>query len=210
MSKTVVIVDDHNLFAQSLKGLVNSFQDFQVTHVFKNGQELVNFFEANKVKPDIVLLDIRMPVLDGVETMAWLRENYPEQIALALTMEHEEETIIKMIRSGCRGYLLKDIEPEEFLFALTCVMESGYYISDEVTSALNCSREQNSFKNLTKREMEFIHHACSEMTYKEVALKMHLSPKTIDGYRESLFHKLDVKSRVGLVLFAVQNNIVKV
>lgn len=210
MSKTVIIVDDHNLFGQSLKGLINSFNDYQVLSVLNNGQELVNYLNGNKVKPDILLLDIRMPVMNGVETMEWLNENYPDQKVLALSMEHEEEIIIKMIKAGCRGYLLKDIEPDEFLFALTCVLESGYYLNEETSSAMRCARENISSNPLSQREMEFINLACSELTYKEVAMQMNLSPKTIDGYRENLFRKLDVKSRVGLVLYAVKNNMVSV
>ncbi|QED36452.1 response regulator transcription factor [Antarcticibacterium arcticum] len=210
MSKTVIIVDDHNLFGQSLKGLINSFNDYQVLAVLTTGQELVDYFEGNRVKPDIVLLDIRMPVMNGMETMEWLKVNYPDQKVLALSMEHEEEIIIKMIKAGCRGYLLKDIEPDEFLFALTCVLDSGYYLNEETSSALRCARENLSSNPLSQREMEFINLACSELTYKEVALQMNLSPKTIDGYRENLFRKLDVKSRVGLVLYAVKNNMVSV
>ncbi len=209
MNNTVIIVDDHNLFGQSLKGLVNSFQDFDVIAVLKNGQELVDFFKSNKVKPDVVLLDVRMPVMNGIETMFWLRENYPSQKVLALSMEHEEDVIIKMIKAGCRGYLLKEIEPQEFLFALNCVMESGYYMNEETNTALNCSFEDKA-SDLTNREMEFLNLACSELTYKEVAVEMNLSPKTIDGYREALFQKLQVRSRVGMVIYAVKNNMVTI
>lgn len=210
MSKTILIVDDHILFAQSLQGLVNSFEEFKVQGVLKNGQEVIDYFNAKKPTPDIILLDIRMPVMDGVETMEWLREHHPDQKVLALTMEHEEEIIIKMIRMRCRGYLLKDIEPEEFLYALECVANSGYYMNEETNSVLHCTPEKSKFQNLTPREITFINHACSELTYKEVAEKMNVSPKTIDGYRESLFSKLDLKSRVGLVLFAVKNHLVEV
>lgn len=209
MSKRIIIVDDHNLFGQSLKGLVNSFQEFEVLAVLKNGKELVQHLTQNKIIPDIVLLDIRMPVMNGIETMEWISKNYPDLKVLALTMEHEEDIIIKMIKLGCRGYLLKDIEPDEFLFALNCVRESGYYINEETSTALHCTEEKA--KNiLSPRELEFLTLACSELTYKEVAMEMHLSPKTIDGYREGLFQKLDVKSRVGMVLYAVKNNLVKV
>ncbi|MEP6262129.1 MAG: response regulator transcription factor [Gillisia sp.] len=210
MSKSVIIVDDHNLFGQSLKGLIDSFQEFKVLAVFKNGQELVDHYQGTRTQPDIILLDIRMPVMNGLETMEWFKENYPDQKVMALSMEHEEDIIIKMIKFGCRGYLLKDIEPEELLFALNCVIDSGYYLNDETSSALRCARENISSNPLSQREMEFINLACSELTYKEVAMQMHLSPKTIDGYRENLFRKLDVKSRVGLVLYAVKNNMVSI
>jgi DNA-binding NarL/FixJ family response regulator len=197
------------LFAQSLQGLVNSFQEYEVLAILKNGKELVDYFDANHKRPDIVLLDIRMPIMDGIATMSWLKENFPEQKTLALTMEHDEETIIKMVRMGCRGYLLKDIDPEEFLFALQSVATSGYYFSREIEEVLE-HPVTKTYGDLSIREMEFLNYACSEKTYKEVAEEMHLSPKTIDGYRESLFSKLQVKSRVGMVLFAVKNDIVRI
>ncbi|WP_010230699.1 response regulator transcription factor [Gillisia marina] len=209
MKKTIIIVDDHTLFAQSLQGLVNSFQEYEVIKILKNGQELLEYFEANQKRPDILLLDIRMPVMNGMATMSWLKEHFPEQKTLALTMEHDEETIIKMVRMGCRGYLLKDIEPEEFLYALESVATSGYYFSREIEEVLD-HPVTKTYADLSVREMEFLNFACSEKTYKEVAEEMNLSPKTIDGYRESLFSKLQVKSRVGMVLFAVKNDIVKI
>ncbi len=207
MKKTIIIVDDHTLFAQSLQGLVNSFQEYEVIKVFKHGQELVDYFNANKKRPDIVLLDIRMPIMDGMATMACLKENYPAQKTLALTMEHEEEIIIKMIKLGCRGYLLKDIEPDDFLYALESVATSGYYFSKDIVEVMDHPTPKK-YGNLSEREMEFIKYSCSEKTYKEVAEEMNLSPKTIDNYRESVFSKLQVKSRVGMVLFAVKNEIV--
>lgn len=208
MSKTIIIVDDHTLFAKSLVGLINSFDDFEVVQVMKNGQELVNYFKDGDQIPDIVLLDIRMPVMDGIETMAWLKDHFPEQKVLALTMEHDEETIIKMIRLGCRGYLLKDIDPDEFSHALSRVYDDGYYNNEETREAMSHQMRHKNIEELSPREKEFLHLACSERTYKEVAEVMHLSPKTIDGYRENLFHKLEVKSRVGLVLFAVKNRMI--
>ncbi|MDT0647356.1 response regulator transcription factor [Zunongwangia sp. F260] len=210
MKKTIIIVDDHILFAKSLHGLLKTYEDFEVVEIFKNGQEVVDYFNFGHTQPDLVLLDIKMPVKDGLETMMWLKENYPEQKALALTMEHDENYIIKMIRNGCRGYLLKDIEPDEFLYALQSVLNSGYYYSDEVSEAMIKGGPGKKFRNLTPRELEFLSHACSEMTYKEVAGEMNLSPKTIDGYRESLFEKLEVKSRIGLVLFAIKNDLYQV
>lgn len=207
MSKKILVVDDHVLFSQSLKGLINSLQDFEVIDVLKNGQELVMYFESNKIKPDIVLLDIRMPVMDGIETMNWLKENHPGQKVLALTMEHEEETILKMLQLGCRGYLLKDIDPDEFRYAMESVLESGYYYNNEISEVINNSEEKGN-EQFTRREMEFLNLVCSERTYKEIAGEMNLSPKTIDGYREQLFAKLKAKSRTGVVLYALKNKVV--
>lgn len=208
MSATIIIVDDHTLFAQSLVKLINSYDNYEVIGVMKTGQELVDYFRNGKPTPDIILLDLRMPVMDGIETMGWLKKNRPHQKALALTMEHEEETIIKMIRMGCRGYLLKDIDPDEFLQALEVVHKSGYYFNEETEEAMSHAKQSTSIATLSTREKEFLNLACSERTYKEVAEVMNLSPKTIDGYREGLFNKLDVKSRVGLVLFAIKHKMV--
>ncbi|MFZ0489062.1 MAG: response regulator transcription factor [Salegentibacter sp.] len=210
MSRTIIIVDDHNLFAQSLQGLINSFQDYQVSKVCRDGREFVDYIEANHTKPDIVLLDVRMPVMDGIETMSWLSKNHPEQKVIALTMEHDEETIIKMVEYGCRGYLLKDIEPDEFLVALEDVMESGYYCREEMEESLQDTYIQKISRDLTRREMEFLSLACTEKTYKEIADEMNLSPKTIDGYRESLFQKLQVRSRIGMVIFAIKHKLCEI
>ncbi len=205
----IVIVDDHTLFSHSLSGLINSLGDYEVLAMLKNGRELVDFYTTSKERPDIVLLDIRMPVMDGIEVMGWLKKNHPHQKVLALTMEHEEEIMIQMLNSGCRGYLLKDIEPEEFRDALEEVMLSGYYLKKELLEVLDHS-EDGKENVLTTREIEFLHLVCTERTYKEIAGEMCLSPKTIDGYREQLFGKLNVKSRTGVVLHAIKNRIVNI
>ena len=210
MNRTIIIVDDHKLFAQSLQILVNSFEGFQVMNVFKNGEELVNYLEDGNPSPDILLLDMRMPIMNGMETMAWLKENRPDQKVLALTVDQEDETIIKMLKLGCRGYLLKDIDPEEFEHALNAIALNGYYSNQTISDALSHEERKQKYEELTNRELEFLNHACSELTYKQVAEEMHLSPKTIDNYRESLFGKLQVKSRVGLVMFAIKEGIYKV
>lgn len=206
MSKSILIVDDHILFSRSLKILVNSLEDYEVVETLKNGQELVDYFKAGNPAPDIVLLDIRMPVMNGMEAMAWLKENKPEQKTLALTMEHEEEVMLRMLKLGCRGYLLKDIDPEDFHFAMEEVLSTGYHLDEGTARKLS---EKNK-EHLTSREFQFMELVCTEKTYKEIAEDMHLSPKTIDGYREQLFAKLQVKSRTGMVLYALRHNLVTI
>ena len=210
MNKTIVIVDDHKLFAQSLQILVNSFDGFEVIEVCKNGEELLKYFQSGNSSPDLILLDMRMPVMDGLATMQWLRKNSPEQKVLTLTVDQEDESIIKMLRLGCRGYLLKDIEPEEFEHALNAIGRTGYYSNQTISEALSREERKQKYDELTERELEFLGHACSELTYKAIAGEMNLSPKTIENYRESLFNKLHVKSRVGLVIFAIKEGICEV
>lgn len=211
--KTIGIVDDHVLFAQSLQGLINSFEGFDVLFMAKNGNDLINKLDVAGKDPDIILLDINMPVMNGFETIAWLNKHKPDIDVLALSMDDDENTIIQMLRLGSKGYLIKDIHPETLKMALNEVIEKGHYYSDHVTQALldsvNNKGKDTDADNFSSRELEFMKLACSDKTYKEIADVMCLSPKTIDNYRDTLFKKLEVRSRIGLVLYALKNKIVR-
>ena len=209
---TVVIVDDHSLFASSLEKLINTFSDFKVLYHAKNGKVLQQMISGENGVPDIILLDINMPVMDGFETAEWLNQTHPQIKTLALSMEDDEHTILKMLRKGVKGYLLKDIHPEILNEALQELVERGYYHSDKVSETLLHSLNPDNHENnlvFKDNELTFIKLACSEMTYKEIADVMHLSPKTIDGYRQDLFKRLNIKNRVGLVMFALKKNLMK-
>jgi DNA-binding NarL/FixJ family response regulator len=205
----IIIVDDHLLFSQSLKFLINSFGDFEVVNNFENGQEFINFIQQNPdFKVDLVLLDVNMPILDGIETMKWIKENKPNLNVIALSVNNDEEIIIKMITNGAKGYLLKDTTPKIFHEAIKTVIETGYFFTELVSGILiNRVNNDNKKSILKDKEIEFLKHTCSEKTYKEIASEMCLSPRTIDGYRECLFEKLEIKTRIGLVLYAIKNNI---
>lgn len=209
----IAIVDDHLLFARSLTSLVSTFEKYEVLFHAMNGKEFIAQLESPENSPDLVLLDINMPVMDGLETMAWLKQHHPDQKVLALSMDDREETIIKMLRLGARGYVLKDIHPNIFKKAVEDVLTKGFYFSERITNTILDSidkKEATSELRLRDREMEFLKLACTERTYKEIAQDMFLSPKTIDGYREVLFDKLEVKSRIGLVLYAIKHKIIEV
>tara|TARA_R100001369_G_scaffold91131_1_gene131661 strand:- start:1758 stop:2408 length:651 start_codon:yes stop_codon:yes gene_type:complete len=211
-SHNIVIVDDHSLFASSLEKLVNSFEGFNVLYHAKNGKDLQQKLKQYSEVPELILLDLNMPVIDGFETMQWLHENQKSIKVLALTMEDDERKILKMLSLGAKGYLLKDIHPDKLNEALVQTLEKGYYHSEKVAESLLHSLHSNDSEKPTfkEREIDFMKLACSEMTYKEIADKMNLSPKTIDGYRQDLFNKLDVKNRVGLVIYALKNDISKI
>ena len=159
-----------------------------------------------------------MPEKDGYETSLWLKENYPDIKVLALSMYDDETAIIRMLKNGVRGYILKDAEPAELRTAIESVFNKGFYYSEMVTGRLmrtitDMEDEGNNTRkilNLTERETDFLKLACSEMTYKEIAAEMHLSPRTIDGYRDTLFEKLNIKTRTGLAIYAIKNGIVKI
>ena len=212
----VVIIDDHSLFADSLKVVINDFEGFHVSKCLANGQELVDLLLESQDLPDIVLLDINMPVMNGIQTMTWLYQHQPNLKVLALSMEDNEETIIKMLRNGAKGYLLKDIHPEELENALNQVMQKGFYYTEKVSnsliSSLNLSsgENENSTIDLSDKEKKFLKLACTDKTYREIADIMFLSPKTIDGYRENIFKKFKVGNRIGLVLHAIKNGFIEV
>lgn len=209
---SVVIVDDHLLFARALEKLLNSFDHFNVIYHVKNGQEFLEQLENPEKVPDIALVDINMPVMNGIETMQRLSASHPGIRVLALSMDDDEGTIIKMLRAGAKGYLLKDIHPDTFCNALNDVIHKGFYYSDRITNTVLTSLHKNPSEDihLKDREIEFLKLVCTEKTYKEIASDMFLSPKTIDGYREALFEKLQVKSRIGLVIYAIKHDLFKV
>lgn len=212
MSKIdIIIVDDHLLFSQALKGLVSNFKEFNVLTILNNGKELIDYFSKENKQPQIVLMDIQMPIVNGIEATLWLKENKPKIKVLALSMEAEEETILKMLRAGAKGYLLKDIHPSILQHALKEVHLSGFYYTENITSTLLNSidkKKKPTTVTLKERELEFLKLTCSEMTYKQIAERMFLSPKTIENYREALFEKLEAKTRIGLVLYAIKEKIV--
>ncbi|MBB1193174.1 DNA-binding response regulator [Flavobacterium sp. SOK18b] len=206
----IIIVDDHLLFSQSLKLLINSFDDFEVVNSFENGKEFINHLQENpETIVDLVLLDVNMPILDGLSTIKWIKENQPNLNVIALSVNNDDETIIKMITNGAKGYLLKDTSPKIFQEAIIAVIEKGFYFTELVSSILINRIDRDSKKIILKeKELIFLKLACTEKTYKEIAEEMFLSPKTIDGYREVLFEKLEIKTRIGLVLYAIKNKIV--
>ena len=208
----VLIVDDHVLFSQALQGLIANFKEFEVVKTLQNGKEVIDFFSNETSAPDVVLMDIQMPIVNGIEATEWLKNNKPNIKVLALSMEAEEDTILKMLRAGAKGYLLKDIHPSVLQHALKEVHSNGFYYTENVANTLLGSNQKEKSKiqvELKDRELEFLKLACTERTYKEIAELMFLSPKTIDNYREALFEKLEAKSRIGLVLFAIKEKIVE-
>lgn len=206
----VVIVDDHTLLTQAIAELVTNFNDFQVIYTCSNGQELLDKLRGDHQIPVLILMDIKMPLLNGIETTKILTKEYPTIKVIALSIEEEEDTILKMLRAGAKGYLIKDTKKEILEKALVETMQHGYYHTNTVSTILikNLSDEPVENKlELTDRELEFIQYACTEMTYKEIACKMFLSPKTIDNYRDSVFTKFNVKNRIGLVLNAMKKGL---
>ncbi len=211
---TLALVDDHILLRNGLAGLVKSL-GHQVLFEADNGRDLIEKLHP-KLIPAIILLDINMPEMDGYETARWLRKNYPGIKVLALSMYDNEHAVITMLKCGAKGYILKDSDPAQLKTALADLESKGYYYSDFISgkliNAINNSEGEEAgdeqHVHLNEREKEFLRHSCSELTYKEIAEKMFVSPRTVDGYRDALFEKLRVKTRVGLVMYAIRNGLI--
>lgn len=213
----VALVDDHELLRTGLAAIINSFEGYKVAIEANNGKQ---FIEKVKIKtpPDIVLLDITMPVMDGYETSIWIKANLPSTKVLVLSMLENDTAIIRMLKNGARGYLLKDSKPKVFKEALDSIRDSGYFINELVSNKLMHYINQEEIfdtdalvlNTLTENEVAFLKWICTEKTYKQIAEEMCLSPRTIDTYRDNLFKKLDVKTRVGLAIFAIKNGIVNI
>lgn len=211
MKHSIVIVDDHILIAKAIGSILGNFDQFEVLYECENGKELQEKCKRKSNVPNIVLLDISMPIMDGFETAKWLKEAHPNVLVMALSMQDDEQSLIEMVKCGAKGYLLKNVHPMELENALNNLIRTGYYypdwaankvfasISNEATAATT------SGVQITEREKDFLRYSVTEMNYKEIADKMCCSTRTVESYRNSLFEKLGLKSRVGLAVYAIKN-----
>jgi DNA-binding NarL/FixJ family response regulator len=208
---TVGITDDEQLFVKSLSTLINTFKNFVTSIEALNGEALLKKLDSEKILPEILLLDVKMSIMDGLTTAQAVTKKYPHIKIVALSTNDDDTTVINMLKAGCCSYLLKDIHPIELEKALNEIHSLGYYNADMANTNYRrlIVHDTNSQKSmLSDRELSFLKLACSDLTYKQIASQMHLSERTIDGYRESLFEKLNVQSRVGMALEAIRKKIV--
>ena len=213
-TRYIAIVDDHAMFRKGLGALISTFPDYKILFDAANGKDFISKLKPPHL-PDIVLLDITMPEMDGYATADWIRVNHPSIKVLALSTMDSETAIIKMIRHGAKGYILKDSDPAELKQAFEEVMRKGYFYNELVTQKvlhsinqlIETGSDMNAITRLTPRELEFIKLACSEKSYQDIANEMALSERTVDGYRESVFKKLSVGTRVGLVMYAIKHKL---
>ena len=211
---TVGVADDHTLLRNALARLINSFENYMVLFEAGDGKEVKDKLTRHII-PDIMLLDVNMPDIDGYETAKWIYKTYPQVKILALSMFSDENTIIRMLRLGAKGYIMKNAEPEELKEALDSVLQKDFYLSEYISGKIisGLHRDMDMPMEpvvLNDKEKEFLKHVCTEMTYKDIAAKMFVSPRTVDDYRNSLFDKLKVRTRVGLVLYAIRHGLVDI
>ena len=222
-SFTIVIADDHLLVRNGLTKIIESYKEtqFYCANIIQasNGSELITILAKlpSSELPDIALVDLNMPTMDGFETIQFLHTTYPKMRLLVLTFRNDEDAIIRSLRLGACGFLMKDAETEELKEAIYSALAKGYYYSEYLTKRLvgNILTEKHQTKEVTpasvkfsETELTFLSHVCSEKTYSEIAEEMSLTARTIEAHRNNLFSKLHVTTRVGLALWAVRNGIV--
>ncbi len=210
----VALVDDHILLRHALASLINQSEKCLVSIEASNGKEFLDKLNSSNI-PDIAILDLNMPVMDGQETAEWLQNHHPQISVLMLTMYDSELVLIRLLKAGVKGFMKKDVHPTELMFAIQSVIDNGYYYSAHTSSKLAGLFKDSDNKTplfqkimLDDHELNFLKLACSEMTYKEIAQKMNMNPRAIDGIRDTLFTRLDVKSRVGLAMYALRHGLV--
>ncbi|MBS1731521.1 MAG: response regulator transcription factor [Bacteroidetes bacterium] len=210
--KKVALVDDHILLRSGLASVIGSFEGFEIVFEADNGKEFIEKLQT-KPQPDIVLLDISMPVMNGFETAQWINKNLPEIKVIVLSMMDDDTSIIRMIRYGARGYLLKDSKPAVLKNALNEILEKGYFFNDLVSGKMVHLAQKNNGtptpESLTEKEIDFLKLCCTEKAYKEIATEMNISPRAVETLRSNLFDKLNIQTRVGLVLYTIKQGIIK-
>lgn len=214
MKIKVGVTDDQQLFLKSLCTLINTFPSFEVVVDALNGEDLLQKLATLKELPDIILLDVNMPVMEGPEAAQRVAEKYPLIRTAALSVKDDDMTVISMIKGGCCAYLLKDIHPNELEKALLEIQEKDFYNGDAFNinyrRLIVAQQQVKTGPNITDKEKKFLQLACSDLTYKQIASKMNVSERTIDGYREVLFEKFNVQSRVGMVMEAIRKNYISI
>jgi two-component system, NarL family, invasion response regulator UvrY len=210
----IALVDDHILLRNALAELINREENFQVLFTADHGKQMIEKINVLG-KPEIIVLDLNMPEMDGYETTEWLAKLYPDILIMVLTMFDTDIPLIRLLKTGVKGFLKKDIHPDELMLALNELKKDGFYYPVQTVGKManlfrnNMEHEMNlKLKSLSFSDIEFLKLVCTDLTYKEIALQLNISPKTIDALREHLFNRFEVKSRVGLAMYAIKNGVV--
>lgn len=212
----VALIDDHLLFRRGMAAILKTYDEVEITLQASNGAALLAKLEENTV--DVILLDLEMPEMDGIQTTKKLKIQFPAIKVLILSMYDDDHFIQHLMEVGANGYLLKDAEPDEVILAVQSVYESGFYFNARVSKVVLAGlAKKNKVKpvfrgnvQLTDREVEVLRLICEEQTNNEIGKKLFLSPRTVEGYRNRLLEKTNVRNTAGLVVFALKNRIVEI
>ena len=210
----VAIADDHKIFRKGVIHSLRPYHNIKFVLEAENGEELIQGVES--AKPDIILMDLKMPVKDGIETTKYLNKHFPAIRILILTMYEDERFVGHLMDSGANGYLLKSTDPEEIKQGITDVMRTGFYLNNFVNRVLikkNYAKQKfnpnlNSEVIISEREKEVLSLVCMEYTAQEIAQKMDISSRTVEAIKDRLMERFGVKNSVGLVFFAMKNSLI--
>lgn len=212
---TIAIADDELLFRQGMKLILNNYDDFEIEMEAENGVDLLGKLTLADQHPDVLLLDLKMPKMNGVEAAKVIRKQYPNLKTIVLSTHFSRAFVVNMIELGAAAYLPKNSAPKEVAETIRAVCAKGFHYNDEVMAIIRDNfiskkklNAQFSFE-LSSREKEILQLICEQYTTSEIAKKLFISPRTVDGHRNNLLAKLDCKNIAGLVVFAVQNKVVK-
>lgn len=214
----LAIADDQVLFLKGLRALLTSFEEIDLIIEATNGAELLEAIDHER--PDVILLDLRMPVMDGLEATEKIRATYPDIKIILLTTYDEEYLINNLMKVGANGYLVKNEELEVLLEAIHTVMAKGYYFNDYVSKALlsNVKKKNKEIRpwriaenlQLTKREMEVLHLICRAFTSAEIAEELFISIRTVENHRKSLLSKTGMRNTAGLIIYAIRDKLIEI
>jgi DNA-binding NarL/FixJ family response regulator len=210
--KTIAVVDDHSVFREGLVSLLKEYEDFEVVLQASNGKELLD--SLKKVKPQIILLDIEMPIMDGIETTIQLKKKYPNIKIIILTMHNEQGLVFELMGKGANGFVPKDKSVEFVVDAIYAVLEKGFYYNDAVAKAVidgvrNNQTIKKSFQqtSLSGREIEIIKLICKQHTSREIGEILNLSNRTVEAHKYNILSKTKSTNTAGVVLYAIEHHL---
>ena len=207
VSRGVVLADDHDLVRAGIQGLIELLPDVEVIAQAGSGEELLALLE--RVKPHLVITDIHMPGMDGVEAVAKIRSRHPDLPILVLSMFDSAEMVQRAVASGANGYLMKNAAPQELQHAVSVVLSTGSYFSAHVARLLMHRVDASADDGLTDRQKEVLALLASGLASKEIAFQLKLSPKTVDVHRARIMERLDVRDVASLTRYAVRRGLIK-
>jgi DNA-binding NarL/FixJ family response regulator len=215
MNIKIIIAEDHPIFRDGLRIMLNLYPNFEIIAEVENGSELIELLKT--IKPDIVLVDINMPILNGIEATRFIATHFNDIKVIGLTMNDEKSSIMEMMDAGANGYILKSADREEIIKAINTVMNGDDYYCKRVESSIinliETKTSKNHFKKLISfndKEIKIINFLCEELNSDEIAKEMYLSKKTIDGIRIKIKNDLDVRNSIGIVKYAIRNGLYKI
>lgn len=211
MAIKILIADDHQLIIEGVKMLFAGQHDFKIIGTASNGVELIK--NAKSLSPDVIITDINMPVMDGITAIKILKEKIPSMKIIALTMYSDDQTIIKTLNAGANGFLLKDSNKEEIFSAVKAVYNGDSYY-DNLTSVKMAkmittgSFSDQDINKFSSREMEILKLICNGLSNKEIASKVDLSTRSVEGHKSKIMEKMGVSNNIQIVLYAIKNNLI--